>query len=180
MPGITTSSKSIILIGSFLAQINSIGKSKVETAAERIKAINPAIQFTGFARQFKGLEDREFLVGTQVVIDALDNIPSRLDLARVCRELKIPLVHGAVSGWYGQLSTQFPGETTLEQIYGHNTGSQGPVVKPPVLSFAPATIASLQVAEAIKVITRQRRFVARKANAHQFARHGYRYSGNEP
>ncbi|MCX5779950.1 MAG: HesA/MoeB/ThiF family protein [Firmicutes bacterium] len=136
----------------FLAQINSIGQSKVETAAARIKAINPVVQFAGFPRQFAGLEDREFLVGTQVVIDALDNIPSRLDLARVCRELKIPLVHGAVSGWYGQLSTQFPGETTLEQIYGHFDSSQGPVANPPVLSFLPATIASVQVAEATKII----------------------------
>ncbi len=134
-----------------LVQIDSIGQSKVEIAAARVEAINPVVQFRGISHKFEGIDAGEFLTGTQVVIDALDNISSRLKLADVCRELNIPLVHGAVSAWYGQVSTQFPGETTLEQIY-HYPGNQGKEAKQSTLSFVPAIIASLQVAEATKII----------------------------
>lgn len=135
-----------------LAHMDSIGHSKVTTAAAQVEAINPIVQFTGIARKFEAEEAGEFLAGTQVVIDALDNIPNRIELAILCRELNLPLVHGAVNAWYGQVCTQFPGETTLEQIFRHNLCGQESTLRPPVLSFVPATIASLQVAEATKVI----------------------------
>ncbi|MEQ8200202.1 MAG: HesA/MoeB/ThiF family protein [Syntrophomonadaceae bacterium] len=134
------------------AQIPTMGKSKVLSAAARVEATNPAVQLIGYAHPFKGTEDAKRLKGAAVVIDALDNIPSRLLLARVCKELQIPLVHGAIDGWYGQVITQFPDESTVEQIYAHYRAGQDEPVKPPALSFVPAVIASLEVAQALKVI----------------------------
>jgi len=134
-----------------LAQIPTIGKSKVQSAADRVEAINPVVQLIAYTHPF-GPEDAMLLDGVAVVIDALDNIHSRLDLARICKELQIPLIHGAIDGWYGQVIIQFPGESTVEQIYGHNQVRQDEAIKPPALSFVPALIASLEVAQALKVI----------------------------
>ena len=135
-----------------LAEMDTIGQSKVDVAAQHVKAINPEIDFTGFFNKFDDETGARYLVGKQVVIDALDNIPSRLMLSNVCRDLNIPLVHGAVGGWYGQVSTQFPEDNTIDQLYGQGSSTQGIEVDQGVLSFMPAMVASLQVAEVTKIL----------------------------
>jgi molybdopterin/thiamine biosynthesis adenylyltransferase len=134
------------------AQMDTLGQSKVEIAARRIKAINPAVEITSLFSKFDDNSGVEYLVGKQVVIDALDNIPGRMVLSKVCRNLKIPLVHGAIGGWYGQVTTQFPEDNTLEQLYGQVQSSRGIEVKQGMLSFVPAMVASLQVAEVTKIL----------------------------
>lgn len=134
------------------ARINNIGESKVEVAALRVKAINPVVDFVGLHCRFDEQNSAEFLTDMQVVIDALDNIPTRLALANTCCKLNIPLVHGAVGGWYGQVTTQFPGDDTLEQLYGQAESTQGIEAAQGILSFVPAIVASLQAAEVSKII----------------------------
>jgi molybdopterin/thiamine biosynthesis adenylyltransferase len=87
-----------------------------------------------------------------LVIDALDAIPPRLELAAVCAALRVPLVHGAVGGWYGQLATQLPGERIVERIYAGETSARGVETELGNPSFTPAVVASLQVAEACKLL----------------------------
>ena len=53
------------------------------------------------------LDADRILEGHEVIIDALDNIPSKLILQDTCEKLQIPLVYGAIAGWYGQVSTFF-------------------------------------------------------------------------
>jgi len=134
------------------AQLNNIGQSKTEMAAQRVKTINPVVEFIGLPHKFDEQQGKEFLTDIQVVIDALDNIPTRMMLAKVCHNLNIPLVHGAVGGWYGQVTTQFPGDNTLEQLYGGVHGTQGIEAAQGILSFVPAIVASLQVAEVTKIL----------------------------
>ena len=144
------------------AQLNNLGQSKVEMAARRVKTINPVVEFIGLPRKFDEQQGTEFLTDIQVVIDALDNIPTRMMLANVCRNLNIPLVHGAVGGWYGQVTTQFPGDNTLEQLYGQVHSAQGIEAAQGVLSFVPAIVASLQVAEVIKILWEEEIYCARR------------------
>jgi molybdopterin/thiamine biosynthesis adenylyltransferase len=90
--------------------------------------------------------------GADVVVDAVDNIPTRLELAKLCSELGKPLVHGAIAGWYGHVTTIFPGESTLEKIYHHwqaGAGIESDLGNP---SFTPAVVASLEVAEVCKIL----------------------------
>jgi molybdopterin/thiamine biosynthesis adenylyltransferase len=65
--------------------------------------------------------------------------------------MKIPLVHGAIAGWYGQVVTIMPGERTMEKIYSKDRqrGIETRLGNP---SFTPALIASIQVAEVIKLL----------------------------
>ena len=134
-----------------LAYFSDIGQPKVDVAALVLKSINPAVEFIGLKRRFVGEPDEGLLAGTRVVIDALDNAGSRLALAAVCRKLDLPLIHGAVHGWGGQLCTQFPEDNNIEKIYENYYVNQRSTT-PSVLSFVPAALASLQVAEAVKVI----------------------------
>jgi molybdopterin/thiamine biosynthesis adenylyltransferase len=90
-----------------------------------------------------------------VVADAVDNIPTRLELAATCNDLGLPLVHGAIAGWYGQITTQYPGDRSIETLYsrdGQQGGSERILGNP---AFTPAVIASLQVAEICKTLLGQ-------------------------
>ncbi|MEN6392140.1 MAG: HesA/MoeB/ThiF family protein [Syntrophomonas sp.] len=133
-----------------LSDLHLIGQNKVETASKRVAAINPAVNFKGMTIKFDRDQGLTILAGYQVVVDALDNIPDRLQLAALCRELQIPLVHGAVEGWIGQLTTQFPGETVIEKIYSKVSSAEQKGISTPV--FTPALVASLQVSEVVKIL----------------------------
>jgi molybdopterin/thiamine biosynthesis adenylyltransferase len=61
-------------------------------------------------------------------------------------------VHGAIAGWYGHVSTQLPGERTIEKLYRGATEAKGIEQELGNPSFTPGLVASLQVAEACKVL----------------------------
>jgi molybdopterin/thiamine biosynthesis adenylyltransferase len=73
-------------------------------------------------------------------------------LAEACRAENIPLVYGSIAGWYGYVGSQFPGERTLEKIFSDDTGGCGLEAQLGNPSFTPAVIASLEVAEACKIL----------------------------
>lgn len=135
-----------------LSTLDQLGHKKVEAAAKRVAAVNPAVELRPVAEAFDEKKGFGLLQGVDVAVDALDSIPVRLQLAEMCNKLKIPLVHGAIGGWYGQLTTQFPGDRTLQQIYPRNRqlpGIEGNHGNP---SFTPAVVASLEVAEVVKIL----------------------------
>ncbi len=88
-----------------------------------------------------------------MVVDAVDNIAARKAMDLVCRELEVPLVHGAIAGWYAQVSTQYPGDTIIEKLYGHSDESPGMESRLGNPSFTPGAAASFQVAEVCKILT---------------------------
>ena len=92
------------------------------------------------------------LTQTRVVVDALDSIPSRLALADTCADLGVPLVHGAIGGWYGQVTTQFPGDETIQLLYGRWVEGKGIEQQLGNPSFTPALVASIQTAEVCKIL----------------------------
>jgi molybdopterin/thiamine biosynthesis adenylyltransferase len=94
----------------------------------------------------------ELLAGASVVADGLDSVSSRRTLSMACAELNLPLVHGAIGGWYGQVTTQYPGDTKVMEIYSRFKEEQGIEKVMGNLSFTPAVIASLQAAEACRLI----------------------------
>jgi molybdopterin/thiamine biosynthesis adenylyltransferase len=138
-----------------LSTPSGLGRVKAEVAAERIAEVNPAVTL----RPVRELLDRsngpELLAGADCVVDAVDNVTARLDLAEICSELDIPLVHGAIAGWYGHVATILPGDRSMQTIYRHWTGGKGVEQQLGNPSFTPATAASLEVGEVCKVLLGQ-------------------------
>ncbi len=93
----------------------------------------------------------EIIQRHDLVVDALDNMTARRLLEDHCEKQNIPLIHGAIAGWYGQVSTIMPGDRTLQKIYppDENKGAETELGNP---SFSPALVASIEVAEALKVL----------------------------
>ncbi len=136
-----------------LSTVATLGQSKVDAAAARVAAVNPAVSLRAVARPLDRSNAGEILSGCTVVADALDSIPARLDLAAACETLGIPLVHGTIAGWYGQVATQFPGDQTLQAIYRLSRQDRGVEERLGNPSFTPAVVASLQAAEVCKILT---------------------------
>jgi len=128
---------------------------KVEAAARRIGEINPAVTLVPMQTAFSPENGAELLASCQVAVDALDSIQVRLELADVCTAMNIPLVHGAIAGWFGHVTTQFPGDNTLQTIYSSWKAGKGIEQTLGNPSFTPAVIASLEVAEACKLLLGQ-------------------------
>jgi molybdopterin/thiamine biosynthesis adenylyltransferase len=135
-----------------LALPANLGQAKVEVAQKRVAAINPAVAVNARQEALGTDNGAELLAGAQVVVDALDSIQVRLELAAVCDDLGLPLVHGAIGGWYGQVTTQFPGDRTLQTLYQNWQAGKGVEQQLGNPAFTPAVIASLEVAEACKVL----------------------------
>ena len=95
-------------------------------------------------------EEEQLLANTEVIVDCLDNVNSRRDLAMLCDQHQVPLVHGAVQQWYGQVGVQLAGGTLIQDLYGLHTEDEKTV--PSVLSCTVAVIASMQVSETCKLL----------------------------
>ena len=132
--------------------LDQLGQKKVTTAVERVMEINPAVHLQPVAGEFNSENGSILLQGVDVAADALDSITARLNLASTCKACGIPLVHGAIAGWYGNVVTQYPGEDILEQIYSRNDEEKGIETKLGNPSFTPALVASLEVAEIVKIL----------------------------
>lgn len=129
---------------------DNLGYSKVLEAKKRINRINSEVKVNIIEGEFNEDNGVEIIKNHHVVVDALDNIKTRFLLQRYCKELQIPLVHGAIGGWFGQICTIMPGDDTLNKIYKNNSvGIEQRLGNP---SFTPANIASIQVSEVIKIL----------------------------
>jgi len=133
----------------------NLGQAKVEAALTRINEINPAVTLVPVQAAFSPENGAELLFGSQVVVDALDTIQVRIELADVCRSMNVPLVHGAIGGWYGHVTTQFPDDDTLQTIYRSWKSGKGVEQSLGNPSFTPALVASLEVAEVCKLLLGQ-------------------------
>ncbi|HMK56632.1 MAG TPA: HesA/MoeB/ThiF family protein [Dissulfurispiraceae bacterium] len=135
-----------------LCTLETLDRQKAVVAAERVLKINPAISVTPITEAFKCGNASSMLNGCDLAVDALDTISVRIELAKVCAELKMPLVHGAIAGWFGQIAVQLPGEHTVLNILERCGERQGIEKETGNPSFAPAFVASLQSAEVCKII----------------------------
>ncbi len=137
-----------------LATEENLGESKAGVAAKRLQQVNAAVTVEPFQGYVDADNAVELLRGCQVVVDCLDNLKSRYLLQSTCRELDIPLVHGAIAQFVGQVSTIFPGDPGLEAIYGplEEGKDKGIEVELGNPAATPALVAAWQVQEAIKIL----------------------------
>jgi molybdopterin-synthase adenylyltransferase len=126
-----------------------IDRKKAISAKEKLTEINRDIKID--AKSETITEDNAFdlVADSDLIIDAMDNFPTRYLLNRTALEKGIPFVHGAINGFHGQATTVLPGESAcLRCIFRE---APPPSVFP-VLGVTPGIIGLIQASEAIKYI----------------------------
>lgn len=138
-----------------LHSTRDIGKPKVVSAMEKLRALNPNVRILAFQERLHPGNAEELISMFDVVVDACDNFETRLTANDVCVRLGKPFVHGAVLGLGGQVMTVIPGKGPCYRCLFGEVSGKGSSPSPEqvgLLSPIPGVIGSLQAVEAMKVI----------------------------
>jgi len=138
-----------------LSEEKNIGVRKVQAARQSLARINGATEVEIFDGFVKEKEIAALLPGVHVAIDALDNMPTRFLMEKACKEAKVPLVHGAVAGFSGQLTVIYPEDPGFRAIYGDSQTAPEKGIETELGNLAGivSAVAALQVQEVIKILT---------------------------
>jgi molybdopterin/thiamine biosynthesis adenylyltransferase len=132
-----------------------LGVPKVDSAEQTIKALNPDVNVVKHAVRLDASNIMEILRGYEIVVDGLDNFPTRYLLNDASVRLRIPVVSAAILGFEGQLSVFRPYEGPCYRCLfpvpppaelAPSCGANG------VLGVLPGTMGLLQATEVVKLI----------------------------
>ena len=135
--------------------VDMVGYPKVEAAEIRLKRLNPFIEIEPVPMGITPGNAEKIIAGSDLVVDCLDSMSPRYALNRACVKLGIPMIFGAVITHIGNATTIIPGETPCLECFMGNVDDSS-MLSCAVVGVHPSIIgvvASIQVSEAIRVIT---------------------------
>ena len=139
----------------------NLGQNKAIEAKKALSVINSDIEVTAYPQMLNEDNCGSLLSGHDIVLDCLDNVPARILLEKTCKEAEIPLIHGAINGFLGQVCCILPGDDIIRTLYAGNIsesfGNTGG--NPP---FTPQLVAAIQCSEALKLLTGRENILRKK------------------
>jgi len=132
-----------------------LGRPKVESAREKLLALNPEIQVEVETRVLDGDALDAVVAGVDLVLDGTDNFPTRFGLNAACLRQRRPLVSGAAIRFEGQVSVYFPGQgesPCYRCLYDDGAGTDETCAQTGVVAPLLGIIGSVQALEALKVL----------------------------
>ena len=132
-----------------------VGMPKVDSAQETIRALNPDVKVVKYQTRLDASNIMEIIEGYDVIVDGVDNFPTRYLLNDATVRLGIPVVSAAILGFEGQLSVFKPHDGPCYRCLfrqpppaelAPSCGANG------VLGVLPGTMGLLQATEVVKLI----------------------------
>lgn len=138
-----------------LHNIDRVGEPKVDSAKKTLTMLNPDVNVVTYDTRLNASNVMEILAGFDVVVDGADNFPSRYLLNDASVKLGIPVVHGSIFRFEGQVTVFDPrnGPTYRDLLPQPPPAEFAPsCAEAGVLGVLPGIIGSIQALEAIKLI----------------------------
>jgi len=132
-----------------------IGRRKVDSAREKIQAINPDVTVRTYDLWARASNIREIVRQYDFVIDGADNFAAKFLINDACCFEKVPFCHAGILQFEGQLMTVIPWRTACYRCVFRSPpppGSAPSCGQAGVLGVLPGVIGSLQATEAIKYL----------------------------
>lgn len=134
---------------------DDIGRDKVESAREKMQAINPDIKvdtYTAFIGQDNAAD---IFAGYDFIVDATDNFSAKFLISDVCVAIGKPFSYGGVLRFGGQTMTHLPGTACLRCIYGAEppAGTVPRNEEAGVLGSVVGMLGTIQATEVLKFLT---------------------------
>lgn len=134
-----------------LYDTHDLGTPKVDAASRRLLALNPEVEIRVHRTALEPRNATEICGDYDLIVDCTDQPDIRTLLNRTCLELKKPWVHGAVSEYYGHVTTMLPSGPCWSCLFGAKAAENAPPSG--ILGPVAGLIGSLQAAEALKYLT---------------------------
>lgn len=137
---------------------DDIGVPKVESAAARMRALNPEVRVETHACRLTDANAEKIVSEYDFVIDGTDNFTAKFLVADACHFTNTPYSHAGVLRFEGQLMTVKPGETACYRCAFRAPPPAGAVPscsQAGVLGVVAGVIGTLQASEAMKFILEQ-------------------------
>jgi molybdopterin-synthase adenylyltransferase len=126
-----------------------INRPKVNSARDKLGNLNKAVTIEALQQTITEENIHNLVESCDVIVDALDNMPTRYLLNKAAIAHRIPFIHGAVSGFEGKVMTVLPGRTAcLRCMFRGDV----PAEKFPVIGVTPGIIGLIQATEVIKYL----------------------------
>ena len=138
-----------------LHNIDRVGDRKVDSAKKTLTALNPDVNVVTYDTRLGADNIMDILEGYDVVVDGADNFPSRYLLNDASVKLGIPVVHGSIFRFEGQITVFDPrnGPTYRDMLPEPPPPEMAPsCAEAGVLGVLPGIVGSVQALEAIKLI----------------------------
>ena len=127
---------------------SDVGRHKVVSALEKLKSLNPEVTLEPLSSELTA-ENVAILGNPDVLVDALDDLKTRLIVNEYAVENRIPLVHAAVEGFQGLVTTIVPGSTPcLACIYPEPKAR----ATSPVVGVTAGLLGLMEAAEVLKLL----------------------------
>ena len=134
---------------------SDIGRTKLDSAADRLRDVNPHVHVVPHHARLSSENALEILAGYDVVVDGTDNFPTRYLVNDACVLLGKPNVYGSVFRWEGQVSVFATEEGPCYRCLFREPPPPGLVpncAEGGVLGVLPGIIGSAQAMETIKLL----------------------------
>ena len=136
-------------------QTADVGRSKVESATDSVRALNPEVEILQLPRALAGEELIKAVANVDLVMDCSDNFVTRQAVNAACVGLRRPLVSGAAIRLEGQLSvfdSRRDDSPCYECLYGSGEETAMSCSEAGVIGPLVGLIGSLQALEALKLL----------------------------
>lgn len=138
-----------------------LGINKTDSAENKIKRLNSNIMINKYDIKVNKNNIDNIVKEYDIVIDCVDNIKTRYIVNDSCHRLSKPLVEGGIMGFDGFIMTILPGKTACFRcVYPEFSDNKEETI--PVLGATAGVIGSMQVIEAIKIITNNKNVLENK------------------
>lgn len=132
-----------------------VGRPKLESARDRLRALNPWVEVIPFEERLTSGNALRIFEGFDVVVDGTDNFPTRYLTNDACFLTGKPNVYGSIFRFEGQASVFWPGKGPCYRCLYPTPPPPGLVpscAEGGVLGVLPGVIGCLQATEAIKIL----------------------------
>ena len=135
----------------------NLGQKKVESAREKISALNPDVKLEIFPLRANRESLRKICIDYDFILDATDNFPTRFIINEIAHEQKKPLIFAAVKGFAGQVSVfkSFEKTSPCYACFNHNIVDENfslPLSEKGILGSVAGAIGALQATTTIREI----------------------------
>lgn len=131
-----------------------LGRLKVDSAREKLTAVNPDVEIITYPEYLTAENAPELLAGYDIVADCTDSFATRLLVSDLCVAAGKPYVFASVSRFTGQIFTHLPGSADYRDIFGELPPDyEAPCAIDGILNSVVGVMGSLQATEILKYIT---------------------------